>query len=214
MKKGFKHTIETRKKLSLARLGKKIPFKYRKEPITKQCKYCGIIFKHKPCWGDRKKYCSKKCFNATISDRMKRDGSPNWKGGKNKCIDCQVLLSTRTSKRCQKCFHKIAKGENHGSWRGGITSENQKIRGSTEIKLWRKSVFERDNWTCQKYKILGGELVAHHIKNFKDFPELRTAIDNGITLSKKAHLEFHKRYGNRYNMQEQIKEFLSVTETY
>ena len=61
----------------------------------------------------------------------------------------------------------------------------------------------------KKTGISGGELVVHHINNFADFPELRTAIDNGITLSKKAHQDFHKIYGVRNNTKEQLEEFLN-----
>ena len=99
-------------------------------------------------------------------------------------------------------------GEKCNWWKGGITPKNQKIRQSFESKLWRKTIFERDNFICQKYGIKGGELAAHHINNFADFPELRFAIDNGITLSKKAHQEFHKKYGTKNNTREQLKEFL------
>jgi len=95
-------------------------------------------------------------------------------------------------------------------WKGGITPENIKIRHSLEMKLWRKSVFERDNFTCQKYNTkVSGSLRAHHINNFADFPELRTSIENGITLSEKAHIEFHKKYGFKNNSREQLQEFLN-----
>jgi len=33
-------------------------------------------------------------------------------------------------------------------------------------------------------------------------------LRNGITLSKKAHNEFHKKYGKRNNTPEQLNEFL------
>lgn len=99
-------------------------------------------------------------------------------------------------------------GELNGFWKGGITPEVRKIRASISYKLWRKSIFLRDNFTCQKYGTRGGRLIAHHINNFADFPELRLAIDNGITLSEKAHKEFHKIYGNN-NTKEQLEEFLT-----
>ncbi len=78
-----------------------------------------------------------------------------------------------------------------------------------ENKLWRKVIFERDYFTCQKYDTRGGALEAHHINNFAEFPELRFAVDNGITLSKTAHREFHNMYGYRNNTREQMKEFIS-----
>ena len=40
------------------------------------------------------------------------------------------------------------KGKNS---KGGITPENERIRQSIEMRLWREAVFARDNWTCQKY---------------------------------------------------------------
>jgi hypothetical protein len=105
-------------------------------------------------------------------------------------------------------------GSKHHNWKGGITPINEKIRHSLEYKLWRKSVFERDNYTCQKYWIRGGELVAHHINNFAEREDLRLAIDNGITLSKKAHKEFHSIYGRKHNTKEQLLEFLSADELF
>ena len=109
-------------------------------------------------------------------------------------------------KPCSKITReKIGKANRIGD---GITPINDLIRKSLEYKLWRKSVIQRDNFICQKYGTRGGRLVAHHINNFADFPELRLAIDNGITLSEKAHKEFHKIYGNRNNNKEQIMEFI------
>lgn len=100
-------------------------------------------------------------------------------------------------------------GNKNSNWKGGITPENSKIRHSIEFRLWRESVFARDNYTCQKYKVKGGRLHPHHIKNFAEFPELRFIIDNGITLSDKAHIEFHKKYGYKNNTIDQLYEYLN-----
>ncbi len=100
-------------------------------------------------------------------------------------------------------------GKSHWLWKGGITPIQNKIRGSAEYRLWIKSNFERDNFTCQKYGISGGNLEVHHINNFAEFPELRFAIDNGITLSKIAHDLFHKIYGKVNNTKKQLEEFLN-----
>lgn len=54
-----------------------------------------------------------------------------------------------------------------------------------------------------------GKLEVHHINNFAEFSELRFALDNGITLSEKAHDEFHKIYGIKNNTKGQLEEFLN-----
>jgi len=92
-------------------------------------------------------------------------------------------------------------GENNPSWKGGITPLNAKIRTSFEYKLWRKSVFERDNYTCiwcgiRSQKGISAVLHADHIKPFALFPELRFAIDNGRTLCVNCH-KTTDTYGNK-----------------
>lgn len=83
--------------------------------------------------------------------------------------------------------HKGKIGEKSSNWRGGITPINKLIRNSTEYKLWRKSVFERDNYTCVWCLKVGGQIHADHIKPFAHYPELRFAIDNGRTLCISCH---------------------------
>ena len=80
------------------------------------------------------------------------------------------------------------KGENHWNYQGGITKINFKIRNSLEYKLWRESVFKRDNFTCIWCgNNKSGNLNADHIKPFALYPELRFAIDNGRTLCVECH---------------------------
>lgn len=103
------------------------------------------------------------------------------------------LLKTG-SKHSEETKRKIglaSKGKNVGEknpmWKGGITPINKAIRTSTEYKLWRKAVFERDNYTCVWCFARGVEIQADHIKPFALFPELRLAIDNGRTLCVPCH---------------------------
>jgi len=89
---------------------------------------------------------------------------------------------------------RIIKGKDHYRWKGGITSQNEKIRHSIEYKKWRNAVFKRDNYTCQKCgarnkKGLGKtlRLEADHIKSFALYPSLRFSVKNGRTLCVKCH---------------------------
>ena len=83
--------------------------------------------------------------------------------------------------------------EGHPRWRGLCIEDSALARRSAEYKRWRDTVYVRDNFTCQMCGQRGGRLNAHHIKPFAKFPELRTDIDNGITLCEKCHKEEHRR---------------------
>ena len=139
----------------------------------------------------------------------KSRGHIPWNKGKLWPEEIKKRISqTNKRKGIEPAEKFIGLGEKHWNWKGGITPENNRIRGWIEYRLWREAIFARDNWTCQKTGIRGEKLHPHHIKNFAQFPELRFAIDNGITLSEKAHRKFHKEYGKENNTREQLEEFL------
>jgi 5-methylcytosine-specific restriction endonuclease McrA len=96
-------------------------------------------------------------------------------------------------KRTRKC-----KGKNHYNWQGGITAKKKKIREGLKIRVWRKKVFERDNYTCQECSACSGKgshvvLNAHHILPFAYFSKYRFDVSNGITWCKKCHKKYHDK---------------------
>ena len=97
--------------------------------------------------------------------------------------------------------HYAIRGSNNHRWKGGITPEMEKIRHSLKYKLWRKSVFERDNFTCQFCGKHGGYLHADHIKPFSLFPSLRFKLSNGRTLCVPCHIstDTYKLGINKFN---------------
>jgi len=142
------------------------------------------------------------------TEKTKKKISKKLKGVKFSEERIKILKLASNSGRFKK-GHKGLRRDKCHFWKGGINPINDTIRKSTESRLWRESVFARDNWTCQKCEERGIELHPHHIKNFSQYPDLRFAIDNGITLCRKCHLKFHKIYSRKNNTEKQIKEFLN-----
>lgn len=68
-------------------------------------------------------------------------------------------------------------------------------RTTKEYKDWRKSVYERDNYTCQKCGVRGGRLNAHHVKPWAKYPAHRFKVDNGLTLCVECHKMMHAKSG-------------------
>ena len=86
---------------------------------------------------------------------------------------------------------KISGSKSH-LWKGGIYPLHKKIRKTLEYRMWRRSVFDRDNYTCIWCGARSGDgkkiiLQADHIKPFALYPALRFAIDNGRTLCLSCH---------------------------
>lgn len=87
-----------------------------------------------------------------------------------------------------RAISKRQMGSNNPAWKGGISTENNRVRHSPEYKLWRAAVFQRDGFLCIWGGIEHGKNIeADHIKPFAHYPELRFAIDNGRTLCHNCH---------------------------
>jgi len=119
----------------------------------------------------------------------------------------------KKGQRCKKCGYKKNKksGKDHYNYNPNITDEERKQRkrrtSDPRNKKWRKKVFKKNNYTCQKCSIRGGDLRGHHIKNWSSNKKLRYVVSNGITLCLNCHKDFHRVYGNKNNNQQQLDEF-------
>jgi 5-methylcytosine-specific restriction endonuclease McrA len=107
---------------------------------------------------------------------------------------CGCLRTELNRKKVEK-FHKIFIGENHPNYKKNKPLSSIKLRKYAEYYNWRKSVFDRDNYTCRCCGQHGGNLNAHHIKPYAIYKEERVNLNNGITLCKKCHIKFHSLYG-------------------
>ncbi len=84
-------------------------------------------------------------------------------------------------------------GENHYRWikdRNLLQryNDDNKNRRSSVYRDWRNGVWKRDNWKCKiNNNDCSGKIIAHHILSWRDYPELRYNINNGITLCHAHH---------------------------
>ncbi len=106
--------------------------------------------------------------------------------------EARAIISASNKKRI---------GALHPRWNGGITDLREAIRKCVKYTEWRTNIFDRDSFTCETCKEVGGKLEAHHIKRFADIIQennitsLEQALacselwdtNNGITLCKECH---------------------------
>jgi hypothetical protein len=184
-------SLETRLKMSKSHIGKK-GFKFSDKS------------KKKMSLSHLGKYPSKEHLHKLSIAHLKFYNNPeNRKRWSNMSLGRKHTIESR------KKMSEAQKGSKCYAWKGGITPINFAIRNSIQYRLWRESVFARDNWICQRCKKNGG-IVAHHIKPFSSYSELRFAIDNGIVFCKSCHNLFHSIYGKKDNNKEQIEEFIDT----
>lgn len=146
------------------------PANNKTEWVTKTCK-CGAEFSKPPSQAIQK-FCSKKCYNLTKKGMV----SP-WKGRK-------ASEETRLKQRLAKLG---IRGEQHWNYRGGSGSLRHQEMARDEYVQWRKSVFERDNYTCVECGASKVYIQADHIKPWAKYPVLRYELNNGRTLCLDCH---------------------------
>lgn len=144
-----------------------------------------------------------------------KKGDIPWNNGKNKDNDKTIKRIADNKrgkhhapysefKKGHKPYYSVY-GADNPFWKGGVSSENHKLRRSAKYNRWRKSVFERDNYTCQICGV-SRKLHAHHIKSWSDYPELRFDTDNGLTLCSDCHRKTDTYMNNGFNK----KQYLTI----
>lgn len=100
----------------------------------------------------------------------------------------QANKGQKRSEEFKRRASERTKGEKHPRWIKDRTLVIKNRHGDAEYAQWRMRVWNRDNFKC---KILNdsckGRIEAHHILVWRDYPELRYIINNGITLCHAHH---------------------------
>lgn len=153
-------------------------------------KSCGCAnFGHKRALGMKHSEEMKK----KMSERMKKE----WANGTRK-----PHYGHKVSKEQKKLLSKMRRGKKNPAYIDGRKKLTRRIRHSYKYKGWRKSVFKRDDYTCQFCGDRGGYIEAdHHPQMFSEIytdNEIETYkqamecsefwdVDNGRTLCRPCH---------------------------
>lgn len=98
------------------------------------------------------------------------------------------------------------RGSDSPRWKGGVAHHRQE-RSTFEYRNWRDGVYGRDHYFCRICGQHSGRLEAHHLFDWKRYPELRYNVDNGVTLCESCHKAFHSQYGKHGNDPAQFLQF-------
>ena len=179
------------------------------EPVlVAKCDNCGIEFKvPRPNRRKRRvnRFCSKDCWykfrrkpNTICSYCGNQIHKVKYKLIKNNLHfcnnECYVSWERENpNKTYVSNLHNT--GINSSNWKGGINRAvtvniRDRIDDNYFLSLWAKEIKCNANHRCALCDETN-VLNAHHIKSFKDYPNLRLDVDNGICLCKDCHKLVH-----------------------
>lgn len=125
--------------------------------------------------------CSCDCGNQVfVKVASLRNGNTTSCGCKRAETTGQQLYEKHASRRAERGIDEVDFSR----------TENDVQR--QEFNKFSRRILERDNFTCLWCSQVGGELNAHHLDFWADYPEKRFDMDNLITLCRPCHLKLHQ----------------------
>lgn len=159
--------------------------KTRGDGINPTCLECKRVKERKVVKG-RPSHFKGKTHSEESRQKMSeaRKGNTN-RVGKTHTEETKQRLRERQRLSCPR-------GPESHSWKGGASDQRKRELVGFRYREWRRLVFERDNYTCQHCQdATGGNLHAHHIQTWAEFPDLRYEVSNGLTLCRDCHEKVH-----------------------
>lgn len=130
---------------------------------------------------------------------------------KHNCEFSMTWNHMYSGETCSKCHRERTSGKNHHGYNSDLTDEERVLKraylGKDAMKFWKLDIHKKDDYICQCCGKRGGELHAHHLDGYGWCREKRVDKNNGITLCKECHKEFHVLYGKRDNTEDQFIEY-------
>ena len=116
------------------------------------------------------------------------------------CLQKEIFKSNRSDLR----------GTKHPNWKGGISGLRPRMMATKKYKTWRRVIYERDEYTCQKCNQVGYKLNAHHTSSYAEDKNNRLSVSNGITLCEECHRTFHRLYVRKNITRIDIDNFIEI----
>lgn len=160
---GTHHTIETKKKISESQKGKKMPLRTKEH-----CEKIRQSLIEQWRSGKRKPF-----FGLKYTEKSKQ----------------KMRLAKLGKKQSPEHIQKRANSNRHYRIKDrSLLKKANEERNDYAHRDWSKNVKKRDNWKCRIDNCdCNGKVVAHHILPWRNYPELRYNISNGITLCQFHH---------------------------
>lgn len=154
--------------------------------LTRPCDRCGKEFTTRPDKAARGegRYCSRAC-----ADRGRKKDA--WRlcehcGGRFLVTAARARGAARRGAIAHYCSRRCM------GLAARQRSLNDPLRFGPTYREWRRAVYQRDGYVCQHCTgPRGGDLIAHHIKSWTQFPALRFDVGNGVTLCRPCHARAH-----------------------
>ena len=158
--------------------------------ITKTCVRCSLSFQVYPS-SLKQTHCSLACANRDMADAQRGVVNPK----KIHYGEDNGMFGVSLPQK---------KGRESPNWKGGLSPIDKIIRSSTQYDNWRRTIFERDGFTCRTCFKKNCNLEAHHktpvsaLIRENNITGLESALtcgelwdtNNGITLCGDCHKRF------------------------
>jgi len=155
---------------------------------------------------NRAKYCTRECYFKYSDGKERIKSRRSYKGENNpfygkklseehkEAVRKSHLGKKMTDEQIAKIKDKLS-NEKCYAWKGGISSD-----------WWRKRVLEQHDFTCQICGLRDKEVVeADHIKPVHLYPELKSDLNNGMTLCANCHRRKTKKEHKKFMKYEWVK---------
>lgn len=184
-------------------------------PVELICEKCGALFSVAPYYAKRgQRFCSMVCAGL-LRDRQPTPTVSCDVCGKSFKKTRNILRRTAHNFCSWACYTSwrrtsgVCSGASSHMWRGGPDLERRRWNKTPEGRAWTQAVKEAADQKCEHCSATT-DLHAHHVKSFRDFPELRVEVSNGLCLCRSCHTKEEMRLWSRTRIGSRVTRYAVI----